>query len=99
MPKFSTVKATLDEIAERIQQNRRQVAQATDDITAVDSDLGAMPTVYATIVSGIDDDAAAAPGDDLLRLVKEEKDKLVDEFTTMKTSVADIKAAIDAIIF
>lgn len=90
-------KVALDEIAGRIQTNRKRLQQARQLVAAAESDLSAMTTAYSEIVTDIDSDATANPGDEAHQLQKNEKDKLVAEFNALETKATDTKNAIDGV--
>lgn len=95
---YATQKTALTEIAGRIVQNRQRLARCQQEAVTAESDLGAMVTVYGSIVADIDADLAASPGDTALQVLKADKDKLVAEFvalaedaTTMKNATAGVQ--------
>lgn len=90
-------KVALDEIAERIQTNRKRLKQARQLVATAESDLSSMTTVYSEIVTDIDAAATANPDDDAFRHQKLDKDKLVAAFNTLETQATDIKNAIDGV--
>jgi F0F1-type ATP synthase membrane subunit b/b' len=98
MTTFSSAKVALDEIATRIQSDRQKLQQAQALAASAESDLAAMATQYATIVSDIDT-YAANPGGTALVNLKAEKDQLVSEFNTLKTQATNMKNATAAITF
>jgi hypothetical protein len=82
---FSQIKSGLDAISDRIVTNRAKLAQQKAQVSDVAADLTAMGTQYTTFVADIDAALAAAPTDVALQNAKSEKDKLVSEFTALKT--------------
>ena len=89
---YSTIKTTLDEISGRIVADTKRLQQAKIQVSTAKADLAAMATAYGAFVAALDADAAAAPGDNLLALSKDEKDKLVSEFSALQTVATNMDA-------
>ena len=96
---FSTAKVALDEIASRIQSNRQKLQQAQALSASAESDLIAMQTQYASIVTDINNYVTDNPNDVALINLKAEKDKLVTEFNTLKAKATEMKNANNVITF
>lgn len=94
---FSTAKTSLDQIADRIQSNRRKLQQAQAWAAEAEADLTAMPAAYGTVIADIDAAVVAAPGDTALVNLKAEKDKLVAEFNALKPAATSMKNATAAV--
>lgn len=94
---YSERKVALDEIASRIRANAKRLADARNQSAVAESDLTAMQAAYAGLVADINADATGNPSDQALQFQKIEKDKLVAEFTALKTKATAIKAAIDGV--
>lgn len=94
---YSTAKVALDEIAQRIQGDRRKLQQIKTTAHQVEADLDAMPSQYGTIISEINDAATNAPNDIAIQNLKAEADKLVAEFTSLKDSATAMRSATDEV--
>lgn len=84
---FSQIKTGLDAISARIVTDRTKAAQYKAQLTDVATDLTALGTQYTQFVADVDAALAAAPTDAALINAKAEKDRLVAEFTALKTVV------------
>ena len=93
---FTQAKATLDEIAQRVNQARNRVTQARSAYGAAQSELAGLSTVYGQFVSDLNA-AAQASSWPLASAQKAEKDQLVADFQALKTEVDAIITAIDAV--
>jgi hypothetical protein len=93
---FSQIKSGLDAISARIVADRSRAVQAKAILDDVKADLSAMGTDYATLVSDIDAALTATPNDVALQNAKAEKDRLLAEFTALKTIATNASAAITA---
>ena len=97
---YATMKAALDEIAGRINENQGRLDSARQQVATAEAQLAGMPAQYATIVADLDAAAAAAPNRNNAALQADAaaKNLLVAEFQALKTRATAIKAAIDAAI-
>lgn len=84
MATISQVKAGLDAVAQRIAQNRARAVSAKAQFTLAQNELAAIPADYADLVATID---AYTPTGAFETLAKDEKAKLVAEFTALKSVV------------
>lgn len=91
---YSQAKTTLDEIAGRIESNRKRVQNAEALLSAAVADLTAMTSFYAGFVTDLDALAAANPTDTAIQTAKSEKDQLVGDFNALKT---DAQAKLTAV--
>lgn len=94
---YSQRKVALDEIADRIQQAAKRMQQGRASYQTAETDLAAMQTAYSEIVSDINADASANPLDQAHQLQKAEKDKLVADFQSLKSTATAVLAAIDGV--
>ena len=94
---YATMKAALDEIAQRINENQGRLDGARQQVATAEAQLAGMPAQYAPIVADLDAAAAAAPSNTAIQVAKQEKDLLVAEFQALKTKAIAIKAAIDGV--
>lgn len=92
---YSATKVALDEIATRIAQNRKRLVDSRSQAATAEAELTAMQTQYQTIVTELNAAATAAPNDEAIQSQKLEKDKLVADFSALKTKATAIKEAID----
>lgn len=97
MATFTQTKATLDEIAERSEQNRKRLEQAKGLLTAAQADLAAMTTTYGAFVTQLNADAAAAPSDVAWETAKAEKDQLVPDFSDLQTRADGMVTAVSSL--
>lgn len=95
MATYTQTKATLDEIAQRSEQNRKRLDQARATIAAALSDLTAMQTAYSAFVTQLNTDAAANPDDQAWQLAKAEKDQLVTDFQALRIEANSLNTAIN----
>lgn len=93
---FTTVKTTLDEIAERSTANSKRVSQAKATLLQAQADLVSMASAYSTIMSEINTEAAANPADAAWQAAKAEKDQLVSDFQALKAEVDSLVTAVNA---
>jgi hypothetical protein len=93
---YTEARATLNEMADRVNAARRRAQQARNQYTVAQAELAGLPAAYATFVSDIN---AAATADDWPQAdaQKAEKDQMVTEFNALKAEVEAIIAAIDAV--
>ena len=94
---YSQAKTTLDEIAARIEANRKRIANAQALLTAAEADLTAMASAYASFVTDLNTLAAANPSDAAIVTAKAEKDQLVTNFNTLKTEATNKLTAIQGV--
>lgn len=94
---YSERKVALDEIAARIRTNAKRLVDCRAQAAAAESDLTAMETNYTALVQDIEADATSFPNDEAFQLQKLEKDKLVAEFSVLKTTATNTKDAIDGV--
>lgn len=94
MATFTETKATLDEIAQRSEANRKRIEQAKGQITQALSDLNSMNTAYSAFVTQLNADAAANPSDAAWINALAEKNELVSDFQALKTRAESIDTAI-----
>lgn len=90
---FSQIKTALDEIAQRINNNRNRLNQAGAAITTAESDLDAMTATYSTIISDLTTAATNNPNDAAIKAAKAEADLLVAEFAALKSTATAKKNA------
>ena len=74
---YSDRKNALAEISTRIQTNEGRIANSKTQVSTAVTDLSAMSTAYAAIVSDIDAALLATPDDVALQFQKAEKDQMV----------------------
>ena len=98
MATYSEKKAALDDIAGMTVHYQKIMAEGFDKFTTAMNGLGAMQSDYAAIVAEITADAAAAPDDDVLRLMAEEKNKLVADFMDAKNKAIAIRDAMGPLL-
>lgn len=94
MADFTTTKATLDDIANRSEANRKRIEQAKTLIDTAEADLIAMSSVYGSFVTQLNIDAAANAGDIAWDHALAEKNQLASDFTALKGRATAIKTAI-----
>ena len=94
---YTQAKATLDEIAQRSEQNRKRLEQARALVVSAEADLTAMGTAYATFVTELNAAATANPSDAAWQGAKAEKDQMAADFAALKTRASAVKNAIDAV--
>ena len=87
---YSEIKLALDEIAQRIIQNRKRIAASKTGIQQAAADLGSMSTQYAATVTAIN----ALESDPANDVAKSEKDKLVAEFAALKAEADALVTAL-----
>jgi hypothetical protein len=97
MTTFSEIKAVLDEIALRNEQNRKRMEQAKTMLSQAEADLISMVTVYSNFVAAVDAAATANPDIDAFQIAKSEKGELVSDFQALKTRATNLIAAVDGI--
>lgn len=92
---FTEAKATLDEIAERINGARKRMDQAYSGYTLAQSTLAGMSATYSAFIADLN---AASTADSWPQAdsQKAEKDQMVTEFQALQSEVDAIIAAIDA---
>lgn len=96
MATYTEVKQALDEIAERTTQNSKRVDQAKQLLSVAQSDLSAMQTAYASIVSEINAAATANPANAAWQTAKAEKDQMVADFQSLKATVDSLVTAVNS---
>lgn len=96
MATYTTTKATLDEIAQRSEQNRKRLEQARATIAAAVSDLTAMQSAYSGFATQLNTDAAANPANDAWQVAKAEKDQLVADFQALKNEADALNTAVNS---
>ena len=87
---YSEIKIALTEIATRIDQNRKRIAQAKGTLSAAASDLNGMTAQYTPVVQAI----AALESDAANDVAKAESSKLVAEFQALKAEADDLVTAV-----
>jgi hypothetical protein len=92
---YYKAKATLDEIAVRINSNANRLTSARSVIANAEADLLAMESLYGQFVGDLDVVAQANPSDEVWQRAKEEKDKLVSEFVALKATATAQLGALD----
>lgn len=92
---FANAKTKIDEIASRMATNATRVKTAQTQVDAAVTDLNQMGAAYSQVVQDINAELAADPNNDAWKALKAEKDLLVSEFTTQKTSATALKTAMD----
>jgi len=94
---YTEAKATLDDIAERSESNRKRLVSAINQIAAAQGDLAAMPGAYSSVIAEIDAQASANPTDPAWENVKAAKDLMVTDFQAVKANADALKTAVDAV--
>jgi len=97
MTTFTQTKATLDEISERSEQNRKRIQQLTDLAAKSVNDLNAMASDYSAFISQLNTDAAANASDEAWINALAEKNQIVADFQALKTQALALQAAIAAV--
>lgn len=95
MATYTEVKAGLDEIAQRTQQNAQRVAQARSQLAAAQGDLAAMPGAYGSLVTEINAGGTANPDNPAWQTAVAEKDELVSDFQALKAEVDALVTAVN----
>ena len=85
MATSSEVKAALDDIAQSIRTERQAMKSAKARISAGQSNLNALPTVFANAISEIN---GFTPTGAMETLAQDELSKLTTEFTALKADAA-----------
>lgn len=93
---YTQAKATLDEIAQRSEQNRKRLQQARNQVATAEADLAAMATAYGPFVTDLDAAVTANPGDAAWQAAGAEKDQMVSDFNALKAQATAVKNAIDS---
>lgn len=93
---YTQAKSTLDEIAERSEQNRKRLDTAKQIIDAAVADLNAMTSAYTAFVSDLNAAAAANPSNQAWQTAKLEKDQMVADFQALKTTAEALQGAVNA---
>lgn len=93
---FTQAKATLDEIAQRSERNRKGLQAGRDTIARHGGDLTQMEADYTAAVQDINATAAANPTDETWQAVKREQDKMVADFNALKTKSVAMLTAVDS---
>lgn len=91
---FTQAKATLDEIADRSENNRKRLAQARALIATALSDLVTMPTAFGDFIAELDAAAATNPDNEAWQLIKAEKDLMVADFLVLRSEAQSLNAAV-----
>lgn len=94
MSTYSEKSVALDEITTKIHNAKKQLDNAQAAITAAETALAAMPTVYGTIIGDIDSFATDNNADAAALAMKARKDHLVAEFQALKTRATGMKTAL-----
>jgi len=94
MTTFTETKATLDDIANRSEANRKRIEQAKAQIATAEADLLAMQLAYSAFSTQLNTDAAAEPADAAWQAALAEKDQMVSDFLALKTRATSAKAAL-----
>ena len=97
MATYSQIKNGLDEIAAKIEQARSYINNGKTSLVRAQTDLGAMPTKWSSLIADINQAAIDNPTDDVYLLSKSEKDKLVSNFQSLKTYADALVVAWDSI--
>lgn len=93
---YTQAKATLDEIAERINATRRRMDQARAQYGAAQLELGGLAAAYGPFIADLNA-AALADSWPQADAQKAEKDQMVTDFQALKATVDGIITAIDAV--
>lgn len=96
MATTSEVKAGLDDVAAEIRAERQALKTASARVSASVSNLNALATKYAALVSTVN---GYTPTGAFETAAKDELTKLASEFTSLKTKATTAKTALDAIDF
>lgn len=94
---YTQAKATLDEIATRSENNRKNLQRARDLIASAGGDLNAMAAAYGTFVTDLDAEATANPGNAAWEGAKAEKDQMVSDFNALNARAINLLAAVDGV--
>lgn len=93
---YTQAKATLDEMADRVNNARKRAEAAYSQYLAAQAELGGMAALYGPFITELNA-AATAVSWPQAPAQKVEKDQMVSDFQALKTSVDNIIAAIDAV--
>lgn len=93
---FSQIKSGLDRISDRIAADRGKALAAKQSLNDVVADLNQLQTDNTQLIADIDAALTASPNDVALQNAKAEKDRLVSEFTALKTVATNGANAITA---
>jgi hypothetical protein len=94
MATTSQVKSGLDDISAVIRNGRQAAAQVKARITALEAELGAVPTTFADLLATVN---AYTPSDAFETLSKAELAKLTTEFVALKAAALTAKNALASI--
>lgn len=94
---YTQAKATLDEIANRSENNRKTLARARDLIASTSSDLSLMLTAYGAFVTELEATAAANPTNPAWQGADAELDQMVVDFNALRARAEALLLAFDAV--
>lgn len=89
---FATAKVALDEIAGSVARSRRHLSTAKVRVTQEKDGLDGIPTQYGEVITWIDQQAAANPGNAALQALKAERDALQSAFVALRTIATNMEA-------
>lgn len=91
---FTKTINALDQIAERIIRARNRLDSAKVAFSLGSTDLANIPSDFSTVVTELNAEATAKPGDDAIQDLKAVKDKMVADYQALK---ADADSAVTAL--
>lgn len=93
---YTQAKATLDDIAQRVNAARKRAEGAYAAYTVAQAELAGLQGAYATFIADLD---AAAAGTAWPQAVaqKAEKDQMITDFQALKTNIDATIVAIDGV--
>lgn len=94
MAEFSDMKKALANIVDAIQRAKEESSGGKTKIIRAQTILTNLPGIYQTIISDINAFLSSNPNDEAAKNLKAEKDLLVSEFTSFKSEIDDLVAAI-----
>lgn len=94
---YTQTKSNLDDIADRSEQARLELIEVETSLTRVINKLNTLETEYSTFVQEVDTVALNNSTDVIWQNVKAEKDKLVTDFISLRSTANNMKTAIEAI--
>jgi hypothetical protein len=94
---FIEAKSTLDEITNISDKYKERLQSSVDRIVEIETALQNMQTKYSGVISAIDDEVTANPGDQAWLNVQLEKDALVSAFIALRNCATDLKTAVEGV--
>jgi hypothetical protein len=86
---LTEVESTITQAVQRLRSAKKQIGQA-------ESTLAAIPTQYSSLITWIDDQAAANPDDEAIQDLKRRKDKIAGDFNNRNTTATDMQNALSS---